>query len=52
MANIIKIARLILALEDNTRTKEQKEQIIDMYRDLGVITKKDAKELKVEYCYE
>lgn len=52
MANIIKIARLILALEDSTRTKEQKEQIIDMYRDLGVITKKDAKELKVEYCYE
>lgn len=52
MANIIKIARLILALEDDTRSVEQKAQIIDMYKDLGVITKKDAKALKTEYCYE
>ena len=52
MANIIRIARLILALEDNIRSAEQKSKIIDMYKELGVISKKDAKELKIEYCYD
>ena len=52
MANIIKIARMIMALEDDTRSKEKKADIINMYKQLGVITEEDAKELIVEYCYE
>ena len=50
MANIIKIARMVIALEDENRTVESKKAIIKMYRDIGVITEEDAIELVIEYC--
>ena len=50
MANIIKIARLIMALEDETRSEDSKVRIIKMYRDMGVISEDDAIELVIEYC--
>lgn len=50
MANIIKIARMVIALEDENRTVESKRAIIDMYKGIGVITEEDAKELIIEYC--
>lgn len=50
MANIIKIARMVIALEDEDRTVESKRAIIDMYKGIGVITEEDAKALIEEYC--
>lgn len=50
MANIIKIARLITALEDTSRDSESKVRIIKMYRDMGIINEDDAIELVIEYC--
>ena len=50
MANIIKIARLIMALEDTTRDSDNKVRIIKMYRDMGIISEDDTIELVIEYC--
>ena len=50
MANIIKIARMVIALEDENRTIESKRDIINMYKGIGVITEEDAEELIAEYC--
>ena len=50
MSKIIKIARLINALEDTSRSEESKVRIIKMYRDMGIIDEEDALELAIEYC--
>ena len=50
MANIIKIARMVMVLEDESRTIEFKRDIINMYKGIGVITEEDAEALIEEYC--
>ena len=50
MSNILKVARLIRALEEEDRDIELKVEIIKMYRKMGIITEDDAIELAVEYC--
>ena len=50
MSNILKVARLIRALEDEDRDVELKVEIIKTYRKMGIITEDDAIELAVEYC--
>ena len=49
MANIIKIARLILELENEQVSRDSKLKNIIMHRDQGVITDTDAIELVIEY---
>lgn len=50
MPKIIHIARMVIALEDESRSAESKRKIIEMYKGLGVITEQDAKDLINEYC--
>ena len=50
-SNILKVARLIRALEQEDRSRESKIEIINMYKGIGVITAKEGLELYTEYCY-
>ena len=49
-SNILKVARLIRALEQEDRSIDSKRDIIKMYRDIGVITNEEGVELVIEYC--